>query len=557
MTPTLEPPRGETISPVPASAETAPWPRGWLLLILALLSVAAWAAAPAILRHLAHEEPLLHETVRLEDPSPAGARAYRADLEPSPQTDRWASGWTRVLEDGRELERVPSGREVRERGAGTYTVVSRPGAPGVSELFVLFGSSDDSDPRTNGRRYRVVRPRELAPALAKALVVLFLGLNLATLVLITLGLKRHDVLPAAGPIALSVVAGVAVLALLERRLPESTGDLLGEKLRQYARVAGEIDTIFLGSSRVYRHLDPATFDATFAEYGRRASSFNLGVPDMRILETLHLAERLLEGSSAIERLIVEAEAEPLFIREENRETQRVRRWHGIGTLRRAIPAILDAGAPWPETALAVLDRLALFAWRASQIGRGLDGIDALLDEVGDRPARWIEPENRGFLSLDADRRAPRTESDREGLERRWRELHEEVADWRRTVARLRRSSPEGELRDPYELERFAELERLAARHDVELVFVLSPRPERRPNLVHAAEAGIIDRLARFDDPDRYPEFYALDGRYDRHHLDEEAAKEMTRRLALALLGERDGPRPESPGAGQRPAAARP
>ena len=509
--------------------------RGWLLLIVALLTGAAWAAAPATLRHLGHQEPLLFESLRREEPSPAGGRAYRIDLETSAQADRWGPAQTRVFEKDRELERVATGREVRERGAGTYTVVSRPG-----EAFVLLAASDDSDPRTNGRRYRLLSPRELAPRLAGALFFSFLGLNLVTLALILAALKRRGMLPALLPVALAIASGVAALVVLERRLPESSGDLLGEKLRQYARVAGEVDTIFLGSSRVYRHLDPATFDAAFAAHGKSARSFNLAVPDMRILETLHLAERLLESSPAIERLIVEPEAQPLFIREENRATQRVRRWHGLSTLRRSIPAILEANAPWPETTLAVLDRLSLYAWRASQIGRGLDWIDALLSELGNRPARWIEPENRGFLSLDADRRAPRTERDREGLERRWRDLHEAVPDWRRTVARLRRTSREGEATDPLELELFAELQRLADRHGVELVFVLSPRPERRPNLVHAAEAGIIERLIRFDDPERYPQFYELSGRYDRHHLDEDQAREMTRRVALELLGERRG-----------------
>jgi hypothetical protein len=506
--------------------------RGACLLVLALLSVAGWIVAPGLARHLAHQAPLLDERVALADLAPAGGRAFRADLAPTP----WGAGWIEVREDGRPLERVGNGRAVRERGAGAFTVLSR-----ADGLGVLLAATDDSDPRVNGRRYTVRRPRELDPRLVRAWIVAFALLQAATVTSVLLGLWRRGVLASAPLAGLATIAALAVLCGLDGRIPESSADLLGEKLRQYAAVADRVDTVFLGSSRVYRHLDPATFDATFAEHGRQARSFNLGVPDMRMLETLHLAERLLRRAPAIERLIVEAESDPLFVREENRATQRVRRWHDFGTLRRALPAILDAGASPPETTIAVLDRLELFAWRASLVGRGLDGIDALLD----RPARWIEPEQRGFLSLDADRRAPRTERDREGLERRWRELHEAEPDWRRTVARLRRTSPAGEPTDPFELRLFAELEALAARHGVELVFVDSPRPERRPNLAHAAEIGIVGRLVRFDDPDRYPDFYALEGRYDRHHLDEEAAKRMTRLLALELLGVReddgDGP----------------
>ncbi|HVS16484.1 MAG TPA: hypothetical protein VMV46_21420 [Thermoanaerobaculia bacterium] len=502
--------------------------RGATLLSLSLLTVVGWIATPGLLRHLAYQAPLLTERVALVDLAPAGGRAFRADLEPT----RWGPGWIEVREDGRPLEWVASGRLVRERGAGAFTVLSR-----TEGLGVLLAARDDSDPRANGRRYTVLRPRELDPGPVGAWIAAFVLLNATTLVLVALGLWQRGALATAPWIGLAGAAGVAVLWGLDGRLPESSDDLLGEKLRQHAAVADRVDTVFLGSSRVYRHLDPAAFDATFAEHGRHAHSFNLGVPDMRMLETLYLAERLLRREPSITRLIVEAESDPLFVREENRETQRVRRWHDPGTVRRALPAILGAGAPWPERALAALDRLELFAWRASLVGRGLDGIDALLD----RPARWIEPELRGFLSLDADRRAPRTERDREGLERRWRELHEAVPDWRRTVARLRLTSSEGHPTDAFELELFAELEALAARRGVELAFVLSPRPERRPNLVHAAEAGIIGRLVRFDDPARYPDFYALAGRYDRHHLDEQAARRMTRLLALELLGVTDAP----------------
>jgi hypothetical protein len=346
-------------------------------------------------------------------------------------------------------------------------------------------------------------------------------------------LRPHSHLRGLSCVGATALAFVAVLWLCDGRLPESSADVLGEKLRQYGDVAREIDTVFLGSSRVYRHLDPVTFAQTYAEHGQAASAFNLGVPDMRMLEVLYLAERVFERSPELRLLVVEPEEDPLFIRDENRLTQRVRRWHHISTLRRILPEIWQAEAPAAERVLTLLDRLDLVAHRVSLVGRGIDWLDALLR----RSSRWIEPEHRGFLSLDDDRLHPRTEADRLGLERRYSDLHEAVPAWEQALERLRRSSPEGQLTDRYELRLFAELQRLADRHRVELVFLVSPRIGRLPNLVHAREAGIVDRLVRFDDPERYPDFYQLSNRYDRHHLDGDAARQMTRLLALELAGQ--------------------
>jgi hypothetical protein len=483
-----------------------------------VLAVACWIAAPRVLRHLARVEPLFFETVRLPPGAAAGGEAMRVDLGPSP----WSAAAIEVSENGKALDRAASAREVRGGARGVFH--ARDGA-------VLVASTDGSDPRTNGRRYELRRPREWARSTALALAVSFAALQGGLVLLLATRLRQRGHLRGLASIGAAALAVIAVLWLLDGRLPESSADLLGEKLRQYERVAPEIDTVFLGSSRVYRHLDPATFAQTFAAHGSTSSAFNLGVPDMRMLEVLYLAERVLERSPGLRLLVVEAEEDPLFIRDENRLTQRVRRWHDLSTLRRMLPAIRHAKATWAERVLVLLDRLDLTAHRVSLVGRGIDLVDALLR----RSARWIEPEQRGFLSLDEDRQRPRTDADRLGLERRYRDLHEALPEWAQALERLRRSSPEGRRTDPYELRLFAELQRLADRHEVELVFVVSPRIGRLPNLVHAREAGIVDRLVRFDDLERYPDFYELAHRYDRHHLDGEAAREMTRLLALELL----------------------
>lgn len=517
----------------------------WLLLALAVLAAAGWLLAPAVLAHLAYETPLLFERVPLPEPIPAGGRAFRAEVETAP----WRTGHFQVLEDGEPLEWARHPSEVRRRGNGRYHV--NPGAVlfaprGITVDDRSSGSTTAFPAAIDGRRFELRRPRPIHESAVHALGAAFAVLHGILTLLLARGLRRE----AGGlgalafgllPVLAAVAALTITLGVCAALLPESRGDLLGEKLEQFEELhrAEAFDTVFLGSSRTYRHLDPATWTETFAAAGSSSRAFNLGVPEMRMPELLHLAEDLLAspGGGAIRRLVVEPEPKPLFGHEANRLTSRNIRWHDVGTLRRLWPGIQKESRNSAHATLLLFDRLEPAARRLLLIGRGLD----LLEWAFGPPTRHIEPSRLGFLSLDQDRAAPRTADDRADLERRYAELHElpnpEAArrDWQRRMARLRRTPAGGRALDPYELELFAELQALADARGVELVFVLSPRPDRHPNLVHAAETGVVEHLIRFDDPDRHPAFYARSGRYDRHHLNDEQALRMTRMLARAVL----------------------
>ena len=93
---------------------------------------------------------------------------------------------------------------------------------------------------------------------------------------------------------------------------------------------------------------------------------------------------------------------------------------------------------------------------------------------------------------------------REELELFSRRLHDDLERYRRDIARLARSPRSGALTDPFEIELFAELERIAAEAGVRVVFLLDPGPIEKPNLVWAAENGVVSTLLRFDDPAALP-----------------------------------------------------
>jgi len=90
---------------------------------------------------------------------------------------------------------------------------------------------------------------------------------------------------------LGVASLFATAALTGAGLPYPE-QIWHRKLEHLARHGDSIDTVFVGSSLVYRHIDPAVFDAVMERGGTPTSSFNLGLPGMTPLELDFVIERL-------------------------------------------------------------------------------------------------------------------------------------------------------------------------------------------------------------------------------------------------------------------------
>ncbi len=368
----------------------------------------------------------------------------------------------------------------------------------------------------------LTRPRTLAVIAGLHLVALGLVITRAA----AAPASRKRTAQLAGLCALGVVTAAATVNTAKQSLLLQGSDLLSEKLRQYDRIAEDVDTVFLGSSRIYRHFDPNVYDETRKALGSPGLSFNLGVPDMRMLEALHIAEWLFERSTAIKTLIVEVEPNPLELPEWNRRAARTVAWHdqaAMARIRRGIQSL-------PEK-----DRTAVLAAHLEPFQRNQAATGRALNALGPRSDKpRIDPKQRGYQSLEQNRLEPISPEEAQELEQRWNRLHQRPGRWQQTLAELRRTEAAATVTDPFELELFAELEGLAKANNAKLIWLISPSPRRRPNIIAAHQQGVVKTLLRFDDPKKYPDFYQANGRYDRHHLNSEMAKRITRLVAAEL-----------------------
>ena len=496
-------------------------------LALFLVTSASWVLAPALVRHQAAIEPLFHETVPLAGSEPAGGFARRAILDASPLEGGWAARFVEVREEGRPLARGRP-QAVRSQGGGRFSV-SESGEILFAPIAPAAGDGIAPDPRA----FTVRRPRSISAALAGALAAALVALTSAMLAWMARGLARSRILrPLVLAVAIGLAGWLAAQAAIRKLVPWTGSDLLGQKMSQFLDGADTYRAVFIGSSRVYRQLEPDAFDAVFAESGVAMRSFNLGAPDMRMLEVLFLARWLLDAEPRrLELLVVDAESDPLSIREVNLRSDRIVRWHDP----RNFAAILREVRRSSPTRAAALYRAgrhaAPFVHHVTRLGRGIDRAAML---ASPRPPE-APLEDRGFHAGDEEMVASPSETQRRDLEMFHRRLHGDLDRWRRDVERMTRSPRAGALSDPFEIELFEELGELAAGRGVRVVFLIDARPQPTPNLVWAAERGIVETLLRFDDPERYPVLYDPALRFDRHHVNRAGARVYSAEVARRIL----------------------
>ena len=260
-------------------------------------------------------------------------------------------------------------------------------------------------------------------------------------------------------------------------------------------------------------------------------SFNLGTPGTRMFEALTTMRWVLAlRPKRLRLLVVDFNGDPLRAPRENLDTARVIRYH---TLRNTIVILRAIAASERDPTGKLLEtgqHLRTAALRAGNIGRALGWVASA---AGDRRPH-VPPQNRGYLSLDEEFRRS-SKGVRNGLRQRYLDLHtnlDRFLDLRRRVARRRtRHANINEL----EVSLFAVLQAEARENGVRVVFLIDSRFAPRHDLVHAFEIGAVDTLLRFDDPDRFPELYDPENRFDIHHLNERTAELYTRLVAHSIL----------------------
>ena len=97
--------------------------------------------------------------------------------------------------------------------------------------------------------------------------------------------------------ALLVLLGLAVgSAAIRHFVPAPPIRHISPKFAHLRSHPNSYDVVFVGSSRVFRHITPKVFDRRLRGHNINLRSFNLGIPAAKSVEVWHLLKRL-EGQA--------------------------------------------------------------------------------------------------------------------------------------------------------------------------------------------------------------------------------------------------------------------
>lgn len=388
--------------------------------------------------------------------------------------------------------------------------------------------------------------------------------------------------PRPGPLGRVARVGVALAAFLattlflQRVAAPGGGPVIGGKLEYYEQHADEYDTVFLGSSHVFRAFVPEIYDGTLRDAGLPSSSFNFGVQSVNLVEARYLVRRILEhGEGRLRRLFFEYEWLVPQIDPRNAFAARATYWHDWDATRVA----MDRALVWQDrlgddflyvedgttthSLFTVGDRLLAPGWRVAKehfqhwlvgrlfVGRGRDAVKGLLGRQHGETARYGLAD--GYLSLEQEEQRLGSGGRNSYRARRERFLAG-MADYEASVEALKRADVhfgdgdwlDDDLTRVDDLDLVRTLAHEVQQSGVQFVLVLMPSQScDRPfeeRLLH--EMGVL--VLRYNRPDEYPDLYAPANRFDSGHLAAQGAGFFSRLLARDVMAANLCPPEEEP-----------
>jgi hypothetical protein len=315
----------------------------------------------------------------------------------------------------------------------------------------------------------------------------------------------------------------------ERERGEPEGNRTEIKLEHFRRHGDQYTALFLGSSRTFRGFVPEVFDRGMRERGIESRSFNFGVPGARAVEVLHLLGRIAACEPrGVELVLVDPEGLSVLIDERNFKARSVIDWHDPPTTALIAAYVLEADRGRGDERELWARHWIACAYNVTNVGRGLAWVDGWLGIAPDPElvAQTLGPRLDGYVAQgeESGELAPRA--------RRFQQ--KKLQDYLRQVDEFRAAELSSDPPAPAALELFRRIEARVRALGAAPVFVAQPGLYLQEDLIHAAERGDVATLLRFDGPDRYPELYAVENRFDANHLNDAGARVFTELLARAV-----------------------
>jgi len=313
-------------------------------------------------------------------------------------------------------------------------------------------------------------------------------------------------------------------------------DLIHKKRTYLVENKEKFNTLFIGSSRVYRQIIPTVFDDSTAELGIK--SFNFGVNWLFPPESFYLLEQLEKSDDLKFRYVFVELSKIRSVDYHNLHTTRIKYWYTLSDYEFAVKAVLFSNASFLEKSFSILVHTISYIDNLLNLG--------YLTEAFDFKSRNQPPLDYAELGKNYDGFYPYGENNSaEGEEgepvnkRHLKFLNDTTVLSKRirySQSQFKKFRESPVLLEKYNKYYANELNRLilnAQKKGTYLVFVISPRLDYKQfdEIIPVYHHILPGHAIEISDVSRYPQLYQAKLSNDETHLNTDGAVIYTGLLA--------------------------
>ena len=295
-----------------------------------------------------------------------------------------------------------------------------------------------------------------------------------------------------------------------------------------------INTLFLGSSAMFRHIDPAEFDKSCQD-SLSIKSFNFGIPAMFPMQSEYTYRHLLEEDSPeLNYVFMDLMEVGNFFLILNAQRKRTHYWYNFKSYKEALRIVSKYESP------AFIKGTAYVSYTIAYLARlfNAEVVEEVLltkkeKEFIDFPS-LIDNRN-GFYPLDWEYEDTKDESD--AMKNRMQMFKKDTLQNLKLIL-ASESFNANEANRSYSvnqlhLDKINQLIALSEVHGIHLIFILHPRLQRYeyPMVLPLYEQIDVKHKINLSDSRKYPQFYQAANTFDPLHLNEKGAAVFSRALA--------------------------
>lgn len=338
-----------------------------------------------------------------------------------------------------------------------------------------------------------------------------------------------------------LLANVSLDAILSKYLPEPIIRTYTIKAQEFDKNPNKYNTLFIGSSHIHYHILPSQFDLSARSEAFSPRSFNMGSPNLDILETHELTRRVLQANPKNLKYVF-LEPRTFSRRFQQPDSIRAVYFHNAQNTVFSLRYTLLSDLSLRDKVSKSINALKSFGFNFFNIGQ-LNGLASQDDSEQDIDIYSLGPLKDGFAEMKWY--CSRVDS-REGEAclkqiEKFRKRQESEADFYQTAKEdysraLRTVKPFSE----YQIEVLVELSKSLEKHGITTIF-LNP-----PAVYEGMDSNISFKLAYerdkppinvldYSDPVRFPQLFSQEIWYDKTHLNQQGAQILTGKIANDFL----------------------